>query len=86
MLMYGGTCEGSAFIDAGYATTAIAMPLRNYHNAGREGAAPEIISLSDFRSAAALLHETVIAAAEDAVEAYRVTTGPVSEEIKKLLR
>jgi len=86
MLMYGGTCEGSAFIDAGYATTAIAMPLRNYHNAGRDGAAPEIISLSDFRSAAALLHETVIAAAEDAVEAYRVTTGPVSEEIKKLLR
>ena len=85
MLMYGGTCEGSAFIDAGYATTAIALPLRNYHNAGSRGPAPEIISLSDFQSAAALLHEAVIAAAEDAVESYRVSTGAVPEEIRTLL-
>lgn len=86
MLMYGGTCEGSAFIDAGYRTTAIALPLRNYHNAGPDGPAPEIISLQDFRAAAALLHETVVAAGEDAVEAYRVTTGAVPDEIKELLR
>jgi endoglucanase len=85
MLMYGGTCEASAFIDAGYATTAIAMPLRNYHNAGPHGPAPEIISLADFQGAAALLHESVIAAAENAVEAYRVSTGPVPDEIKRLL-
>ena len=86
MLMYGGTCEGSAFIDAGYATTAIALPLRNYHNAGQHGPAPEIISLADFQSGAALLHEGVIAATEDAIEAYRVSTGPVPEEIRRLLR
>ena len=85
MLMYGGTCEASAFIDAGYATTAIAIPLRNYHNAGPHGPAPEIISLADFHGAAALLQEAVVAVAEDAVESYRISTGPVPEEIKKLL-
>lgn len=86
MLMYGGTCEGSAFIDAGYATTAIALPLRNYHNNGPDGAAPEIISLSDFRAAAALLYEAILAAADEATEAYRVRTGPVPAEIRDLLR
>ena len=85
MLMYGGTCEGSAFIDAGYATTAIALPLRNYHNHGPAGPLPEIISLADFRAGAALLVEGVLAAAEDATEAYRVSTGPVPLEIKRLL-
>ena len=85
MLMYGGTCEASAFIDAGYATTAIALPLRNYHNAGGNGPEPEIISLSDFQSAAGLLHEAAIAAAENAVESYRISTGPVPDEIRKLL-
>ena len=83
MLMYGGTCEGSAFLDAGYATTAIALPLRNYHNDGPAGPASEIISLMDFRAAVALLGEAVIAAAEDAAEAYRVRTGPVPPEIQR---
>ena len=85
MLMYGGTCEGSAFVDAGYATTAIALPLRNYHNDGADGPAPEIISLSDFRGAVALLHEAVVAAAVGAEESYRVKTGPVPEQIRKRL-
>jgi endoglucanase len=86
MLMYGGTCEASAFIDAGYAATAIALPLRNYHNAGERGPAPEIISLADFQGAAALLHETVVAAGAGAAESYRASTGTVPEEIRRLLR
>lgn len=84
-LMYGGTCEGSAFLDAGYRTTAVALPIRNYHNYGPDGPAPEVVSLADFRAGALLLAEAAVAAGEDAREAYRVDTGPVPEDIKRRL-
>lgn len=84
-LMYGGTCEGSAFIDAGYRTTALALPIRNYHNYGPDGPAPEVVSLADFRAGALLLAEAAVAAGEDAREAYRVDTGPVPEDIRRRL-
>lgn len=85
-LMYGGDCEAGPFLDAGYPATAIALPVRNYHNSGSDGAAPEIISLSDFRGAAALLVEATVAAAEGAAESYRRLTGRVPDSIRKLLR
>lgn len=85
-LMYGGTCEASAFIDAGYRATGVALAVRNYHNKAGAGIAPEIISLSDFRAGAALLAEAAIAAAEDAREAYVAFAGSVPERVKGRLR
>ncbi len=84
-LMYGGTCEGSAFSDAGYRTTALAFPIVNYHNDGPDGPAPEIVRVSDFRGAAFLLAEAAVAAAEEATESYRVVTGRVPDEIRRRL-
>jgi putative aminopeptidase FrvX len=85
-LMYGGTCEASAFIDAGYQATGVALAVRNYHNKTASGIAPEIISLSDFRAGAALLAEAAVAAGEDAREAYTVFAGRIPERIKDRLR
>lgn len=85
-LMYGGTCEASAFLDAGYRATAVALPTRNYHNRGPGGPAPEILHLEDVRAGIALLAEAAVAAGEDAREAYAADIGAVPEEIRRLLR
>lgn len=48
-LMSGGTCEASGFAAFGYATTGIAFPLGNYHNATPEGGVDaEYIHTEDF--------------------------------------
>jgi putative aminopeptidase FrvX len=48
-LMSGGTCEASGFASWGYATTGIAFPLGNYHNATPEGGVDaEYIHVDDF--------------------------------------
>ena len=48
-LMSGGTCEASGFAAWGYATTGIAFPLGNYHNATPEGGVDaEYINAEDF--------------------------------------
>ncbi len=48
-LMSGGTCEASGFAAWGYATTGIAFPLGNYHNATPEGGVgAEYINTEDF--------------------------------------
>lgn len=48
-LMSGGTCEASGFAAWGYATTGIAFPLGNYHNASPEGGVDaEYIHAEDF--------------------------------------
>ena len=48
-LMSGGTCEASGFAAWGYATTGIAFPLGNYHNATPEGGVDaEYIHADDF--------------------------------------
>ena len=48
-LMSGGTCEASGFAAWGYATTGIAFPLGNYHNATPEGGVgAEYINAEDF--------------------------------------
>ena len=46
-LMDGGTCEATVLTRAGYGVGAVALPLKNYHNAGRNGLRPEIIDLDD---------------------------------------
>jgi putative aminopeptidase FrvX len=65
-LMYGGTCEATAFVQAGYVATGVAFPLGNYHNAGPDGrAAPEFIHRQDLITGTALL----VAAIEEAARA-----------------
>mgnify|MGYP001378615936 CR=1 FL=1 len=46
-LMDGGTCEATALIRAGYLVGAVALPLKNYHNAGRNGLRPEMVDIDD---------------------------------------
>ena len=46
-LMDSGTCEATALTCAGYKTGAVALPLKNYHNRGKNGLRPEIIDIDD---------------------------------------
>ncbi len=58
-LMSGGVCEATAFSAFGYASTGVAFPLSNYHNAGPDDTvAAEGIALGDFAGGVALLSET----------------------------
>jgi putative aminopeptidase FrvX len=62
-LMSGGTCEGTAFMLAGYVTTGVALPLGNYHNAAPGGGLEaEFIHRRDLETCVDLL----VAAAEEA--------------------
>lgn len=57
-LMSGGTCEASAFAAFGYATTGIAFPLGNYHNATPEGGVgAEYIHVEDYLCGVRLVEE-----------------------------
>jgi len=47
-LMYGGTCEGTAYQEFGFQTAAVCVPLGNYHNCGPQNKiAAEYVSLAD---------------------------------------
>jgi len=46
-LMDGGVCEATVLARAGYATGAVALPLKNYHNQGRRRLRPEAVDLDD---------------------------------------
>lgn len=86
-LLDGGTCESSTFVVNGWSTTAVALPNVNYHNRGPdERFAPEIVRLSDIRSGAALLAETLRAVAEDARETWWASAGPVPDEVRAILK
>jgi len=55
-LMNGGTCEGSLYVISGYRTTAMALPLGNYHNMSPETIlSPEYISVSDMAAEVEIL-------------------------------
>ncbi len=57
-LMSGGTCEASGFAAFGYATTGIAFPLGNYHNATPEGGiGSEYIHMDDYLTGVRLVEE-----------------------------
>ena len=56
--MSGGTCEASGFAAFGYATTGIAFPLGNYHNATPEGGVDaEYIHVDDYLYGVRLVEE-----------------------------
>ncbi len=87
-LLTGGTCESSAFVRLGWSTTGIAVPNVNYHNQGEHSRAftPEIVRLSDLRSAVALLVEAAAAAGVDAEESWWPDVKVVPRQIRDLLR
>jgi len=59
-LMYGGTCESSAFAVFGYTVGAVAVPLGNYHNMDPHGLlASEYIAEADFLKAQRFLLKLV---------------------------
>jgi len=87
-LLTGGTCESSAFVRLGWTTTAIAIPNVNYHNQPETGDrfAPEVVRLSDIRSAVALLCEAAAAAGGDEDETWWPDVRKVPQEIRTLLK
>jgi len=87
-LLTGGTCESSAFVRLGWSATAIAVPNVNYHNQSENSKAftPEIVRLSDLRSAVALLVEAAAAAGVDADESWWPDVKIVPRQIRELLR
>lgn len=56
-IMDGGSCEATALSQFGYKTMGLAVPLKNYHNMGLKGPAPEIIHLDDADNGRKLLTE-----------------------------
>lgn len=55
--MDGGSCEATALSQFGYKTMGLAVPLKNYHNMGVKGPAPEIIHMDDTDNGRKLLTE-----------------------------
>ena len=87
-LLTGGTCESSVFVRLGWRTTAVAVPNVNYHNQSehQSGFTPEVVRLSDLRSAVALLVEAAVAAGADAEESWWPDVKVVPRQLRDLLR
>ena len=87
-LLTGGTCESSAFVRLGWSATGVAVPNVNYHNQGEHlrTFTPEIVRLSDLRSAVSLLVEGAAAAGRDAEESWWPDVKVVPRQIRDLLR
>lgn len=81
-LMYGGTCEATAYQEFGFQTTAVCVALGNYHNcAPKEKIAAEYVSLADARSMTDLL----VAAAKEMKNFDRLT-AKVPKRLHQMLR
>jgi endoglucanase len=81
-LMYGGTCEATAYQEFGFQTAAVCVALGNYHNCGvRDKIAAEYVSLSDACSMVDLL-----AAAARQMPAYHDLIGKLPARLNELLR
>jgi hypothetical protein len=72
----------------GWTTSAIALPNVNYHNQTEEHDrfVPEIVRLSDLRSAVALLVEAAAAAGADEDESWWPDVRKVAPDIRALMR
>jgi putative aminopeptidase FrvX len=81
-LMYGGTCEGTAYQEFGFQTAAVCVPLGNYHNCGPQNKiAAEYVSLAD---ACAMVD--LLAAAARQMPEYARLTGRLPASLRQLLR
>jgi endoglucanase len=79
-LMSGGNCEAIVFVLSGYRTTAMAIPLGNYHNVGPEMTIePEYIHLGDFAGQVELLTRAAELTTTDTTEPLRKRYETVAE-------
>jgi endoglucanase len=81
-LMFGGTCEATAFQEFGYRSAAVCVALGNYHNCGpRERIAAEFVSVADACSMVALLVATARRMGE-----FERLTGKLPARLRGFLR
>jgi endoglucanase len=81
-LMFGGTCEATAFQEFGYQTAAVCVALGNYHNCHPEGRiAAEYVSLSDACGMVDLLVE-----AARQMRAFERLTAKLPRQLNALLK
>ena len=81
-LMYGGTCEATAFQEFGYQVAAVCVALGNYHNCHPQGRiAAEYVSLSDAGGMVQLLVE-----AAQQMRAYDRLTAKLPKRLRALLK
>jgi len=81
-LMFGGTCEATAFQEFGFQTAAVCVALGNYHNCGPAGRiAAEYVSLDDACGMVDLLVETA-----RKMRSWRRLTGKLPLRLKSLLK
>ena len=80
-LMYGGTCEATAFQEFGFQTAAVCVALGNYHNcAAKEKIAAEYIDLDDACSMVELL-----AAAALQVKDFKRVVAKLPKKLNEML-
>lgn len=80
-LMFGGTCEATAYQEFGYQTAAVCVALGNYHNCHPAGRiAAEFVSLDD-----ALGMVRVLVEAAKRMREYRALTAKLPRRLNKLL-
>jgi len=81
-LMYGGTCEATAYQEFGFQTAAVCVALGNYHNCGPyKKIAAEYVSVAD----ACGMVELLVSAAKRMREFPRLT-GRLAARLGKLLK
>ena len=81
-LMFGGTCEATAYQEFGYQTAAVCVALGNYHNCHPRGRiAAEYVNLSDACGMVELLTE-----AAQQMNAYTKLTAKLPTRLKALLK
>jgi putative aminopeptidase FrvX len=79
-LMFGGTCEATAYQEFGYQTCAVCVALGNYHNCAPRGRiAAEFVSVADACGMVRLLTETV-----RNMKRYERLVGKLPARLRKL--
>ena len=86
-LMSGGRCEAGVFMLEGYLTTAMALPLGNYHNMGEDMTIqPEYIHLDDLATCVELLVRAAELTDTDPTPGFRERYQSKAEKFKDRLK
>ena len=86
-LMSGGRCEAGVFMLEGYLTTAMALPLGNYHNMGEDMTIqPEYIHLDDLATCVEMLVRSAELTDTDPTPGFRERYQSKAEKFKDRLK